>query len=213
MNTINSRLGILSIVLICINLLFVFLGEHLLIEDSLIYEFLEGKFSYEKIAKIVDSNNKWKWLSYVLLPILLLMKNLFVAFCLTVGCVLGKIKNNFEKFFLIAISAEFIFLIPGVIKLLWFVFFETNYTLQDLQFFSPLSVISLFDPNELDPWLVYPIQLLNVFELLYWLALAWQLQEVLEMPFSESLGFVAKTYGVGLAVWVVVVMFLTVSIS
>ncbi|MFN7839937.1 MAG: hypothetical protein ACK5QG_18395, partial [Bacteroidota bacterium] len=62
-------------------------------------------------------------------------------------------------------------------------------------------------------WLVYPIQLLNVFELLYWIALAWQLQEVLEKPFAESLGFVAKTYGVGLAVWVVVVMFLTVSIS
>lgn len=74
-------------------------------------------------------------------------------------------------------------------------------------------MINFFSHSELEPWLVYPIQLLNVFELLYWAVLAWQLQEVLKKSFPESLGFVMKTYGVGLTVWVVVVMFLTVSLT
>ncbi len=194
-------------------LLMQFVVELNLISDDIIYDSLINKLSYEHISELLVKSKKWKWLSYLLLPLLLFTKILFVVVCFSAGGFLLKIEMGFKKLFAIVTQAEFIFLIPGVIKLLWFLFFETNYTLQDLQFFSPLSVISVFDPNELDPWLVYPIQLLNVFELLYWIALAWQLQEVLEKPFAESLGFVAKTYGVGLAVWVVVVMFLTVSIS
>jgi hypothetical protein len=124
-----------------------------------------------------------------------------------------NIETGFKKFFSAAITGEFVFLIPSFIKLLWFGFIKTNYTLQDLQYFSPLSAIGLFNPTELDPWFVYPIQLLNLFEVLYWVVLAYQLKPVLNEDFSGSLGFVGRTYGVGLVIWVILVMFLTVSIS
>lgn len=188
-------------------------SEYFLISESLFYDFFGQQLPFESINQILTQWNKWKWLSYIFLPILLVVKISFVAICFTIGGLISNLENGFKKFISIVIAAEFIFLIPGVIKLLWFLLVKTNYTLQDLQLFSPLSLIGFFNPTDLDPWLVYPIQLLNVFELTYWLLLAWQLQEVLEKPFAESLGFVAKTYGVGLAVWVVVVMFLTVSIS
>ena len=122
-------------------------------------------------------------------------------------------NSNYKHYFEILVKSEFIFLIPLAIKLFWFNIFHTSYTLQDLQYFSPLSVFSFFDPKEIDTWLVYPMQLFNVFELLYWLILAYLLKDVLGKGFKDSLGFVATTYGVGLFIWVVLVMFLIVNIS
>ena len=198
--------------MLCFNLLQISV-KLMLISDDLVYDSLINQLSYERISEILAVGKKWEWLSYVLLPLLLFFKVLFVVICFSIGTLILGVHSTSKKLFEIGVSAEFIFLIPSVLKLLWFLFVNTDYALQDLQLFSPLSLISLFNPTELDPWLVYPIQLLNVFELLYWIALAWQMQEGLEKPFAESLSFVAKTYGVGLAVWVVVVMFLTVSIS
>ncbi|MFN5003924.1 MAG: hypothetical protein ACK514_08705, partial [Bacteroidota bacterium] len=174
-----------------------YLTEHLLITDEIVYSSFIDRLSYDRISEILANGKKWQWLHYAFLPIILFIKIAFVATCLSIGGLIINIDAGFKKFASIAITAEFVFLITHIIKLLWFCIVKVNYTLQDLQFFSPLSMISLFNPTELDPWLVYPIQLLNVFELLYWIALAWQLQEVLEKPFAESLGFVAKTYGVG----------------
>lgn len=188
-------------------------SEYFLISDSLFFDFFGQQLSFESVNQILTQWKKWKWLSYIILPILLVIKISFVAICFTIGDLISSLENDFKKFISIAVAAEFVFLIPSVIKLLWFLFVKTDYTLQDIQFFSPLSMISLFNQSKIDPWLIYPIQLLNIFELLYWIALTWQLQEVLKKPFAESLGFVAKTYGIGLAVWVVFVMFLTVSIS
>lgn len=181
--------------------------------DDLIYDSLINQLSYERISELLNQGKKWKWLSYLFLPALLFLKILFVVICFSIGGLFIKIDIGFKKFFSIVTTAEFIFLIPGIIKLLWFSFFQTNYTLQDLQFFFPLSVLSLFSPSELDPWLVYPIQLLNLFEVLYWVVLANQLKPVVNEDFSGSLGFVGRTYGVGLVIWVILVMFLTVSIS
>lgn len=185
----------------------------LLMTDEIFYDSLINKLSYERISELLAQGKKWQWLSYVLLPMLIFFKILFVVICFSIGGLFLKTETSFKKFFGIATTAEFVFLIPSVIKLLWFSFVKTNHTLQDLQLFSPLSAINLFNPTELDPWFVYPIQLLNVFELLYWLLLAYQLKPVLNENFSGSLGFAGRTYGVGLVIWVILVMFLMVSIS
>lgn len=185
----------------------------LLMTDDIFYDSLISQLSYERISEILAQSKKWQWLSYIFLPLVLLIKILSIAICFSIGGLFLKIETSFKKFFSIVTQAEFVFLIPGVIKLLWFSFFKVNYTLQDLQFFFPLSVISLFNPTELDPWFVYPIQLLNLFEVLYWVVLAYQLKPILNEDFSGSLAFVGRTYGVGLVIWVILVMFLTVSIS
>lgn len=185
----------------------------LLMTDELYYDSLVNKISYERISEMLVQGKKWQWLSYAFLPVLLFFKILFVVICFSIGALFLKIETGFKRFFDIAIVAEFVFLISVILKLLWFGFIKTNYTLQDLQYFSPLSAIGLFNPTELDPWFVYPIQLLNLFEVLYWVVLAYQLKPVLNEDFSSSLGFVGRTYGVGLVIWVILVMFLTVSIS
>jgi hypothetical protein len=188
-------------------------GMESIMSDDLVYDSLINQISYERISEVIDQGKKWKWLSYALIPILVSVRIFFVVICFSIGGLFFNIENGFKKFFSIATNAEYLLIVPGVVKLLWFSFFQTNYTLTDLQYFSPLSVFNFFNPTEIDPWLVYPLQLLNAFELLYWFVLAYQLKEVLNENLSGSIGFVAKTYGVGLFIWVILVMFLIVSIS
>ena len=92
--------------------------------------------------------------------------------------------------------AEAIFLLPAIIKLLWFAFVQTDYTLEELQYFYPLSLLNLFEVGELEAWWVYPFQVINVFEIGYWIVLAYALSKLLSKSFNNALGFVMSTYGV-----------------
>lgn len=91
--------------------------------------------------------------------------------------------------------------------------FQTNYTLEDLQYFYPLSALNIVGYKGLESWFIYPLQVLNLFELAYWLLLAYFIGK---LAFTEKdkgkpmdLGFkiVASSYGSALLLWVVVVMF------
>ena len=80
--------------------------------------------------------------------------------------------------------------------------------------------MELFNAKSIDPLFVYPLSLLNVFELGYFLVLAWLLVGVIneaseERPvkFGQSLKLVTALYGSGLLLWVLVVMFITLNLS
>jgi len=105
-----------------------------------------------------------------------------------------------------------IFLIPSIIKMAWFTF-KSDYTLEDVQYFLPGSMLNIFDPKLLEPWLIYPIQSLNIWELAFWIALAVGLKKYLDGDFYRSMSLVAGTYGAGLVIWVVFVTFLTLNFT
>jgi len=200
------------VLLWAVQYLFLLLSDHLLIDHSLYYNSLQDQLSFEKIDELVEESNAWKWVSFVILPLRTLLRCFLVSICIWLGGFLLDLEYRLATFFRIALIAEFVLLLPILIKIFWFIFIRQNYTKQDLYYFSPLSVLNFFDRNKLDKWLINPLQALNIFEFLYWLALAYQLKEVLGKNFRGSLGFVASTYGVGLLIWVVLVIFLTVSI-
>ena len=193
--------------------LILFATQLFLVNDDLYFNSLSDKLSYERILEILTERQKWSWLNYVIVPVFFFLKLFLISICFTVGAFVVNLKLSFKVFFRVAIIAEFVFVAPPLIKLFWFVLFRTNYGFEDLQYFSPLSIISLIGAKEVESWLVYPLQLLNIFELLYWFALAHQLKIVIGRGMSGSLVFVAGTYGAGLLIWVVVVMFLLISIT
>ncbi|NBA78875.1 hypothetical protein GOQ04_25205 [Emticicia sp. ODNR4P] len=109
--------------------------------------------------------------------------------------------------------AEIPFLIVPVIKLFWFLFIQTHYDLNDLQYFFPLSALQLFDVQKLPSWQVYPLQLMNVFELIYWVLLAYWLKKLLNLSLNKSMEVVASSYGTGLLLWVVFITFLSLNLA
>lgn len=190
-----------------------FLTDVFIFSDDTFFKSFEDQLSVNRITELILMRNEWSWLGYLFIPLIYVIKLTAVSICLSIGVFLLKLSTPLKSLFKIALFAEFVFLFPPMIKLYWFSFVNLNYTLSDFQFFSPFSVINIFDKVDVEPWLVYPLQLLNLFELLYWFTLAYKIKDLLNRDFAGSLGFVASTYGVGLLLWVILVMFLTVNLT
>jgi hypothetical protein len=198
---------------ILISILIAYYIQAFLISDNLIYNFYSSQLSYEQIENLLFQQKKWQWIGYIIIPVIYLLKILAISFCVYTGFFLSL--GNRVKYSVIlekVILADFVFLTPTIIKIIWFSF-QNEYSLEDIQFFMPGSLLNFFDPGMVDKWLVYPLQAFNIFEVGFWLFLAYELKIYYENDFSNSLQLVALSYGSGFLIWVVFIIFLTINLS
>ena len=208
------------ITLVFLSVIYAFLYSRIFEINNLIADSLIKYLNESKVQEITSELNFYSNLSYFFVPVILLFKSILMSSVLYIGTFFySKVKVTFKQLWHITVKAEFIFLLVGVAKIIWFYFFETNYTLEDLQYFYPLSALNIVGYKGLDAWFIYPLQVLNLFELAYWLLLAYFIGK---LAFTEKdkgkpmdLGFkiVASSYGSALLLWVVVVMFFTLNYS
>lgn len=191
--------------------------------DKIVFSDFTSNLSIEQINEFLEVREKFKYFTYFFIFFLLFIKILVVTSSLYIGAFFySKLKITFKQLWDIAVKAEFLFLLAGVAKIIWFYFFQTSYTLEDLQYFYPLSALNIIDYKGLDAWFVYPFQVLNLFELAYWLLLAYFIGKIAsptkngvisKYPIDFGLKIVASSYGSALLLWVVVVMFFTLNYS
>ncbi len=208
----NYASGLYFFVITIISILISFSLNYLFLFDSIYFQSFGEKLATDRITKIIEQSHKWQWLGYLFIPIVVLLRVSFTTICLYTGFFLANFKVRFKDLFKVALLADFVFVLAGIVKLVILIFFKEVSTLNDIQF-QPLSIIEVFDRTKVDAMLLYPLSLISVFELLYWLVLAWLLTGLVEKPFGNSLKTVATSYGTGLALWVLFVMFLTVNLT
>jgi hypothetical protein len=190
-----------------------FTTNNILITDEIYFDLLGDQLAYDRIINILETSKGWAWLGYVLMPLILSLKFFLSAGCILIGTLLTGYNISLSKLFRITMLSELIFFIPSIIKIFWFGFFSTEYSLQDLQYFAPFSLLSLVGQENIDKILIYPFQLVNIFEIGYWFSLAYGLTSITQTNIVKMLKLVAISYGTGLLLWVVFVIFLTLSIS
>ena len=203
---------------ICLFLIILlFLDKTYISTDSKIFDFLAKDYPSEFVRNYMESQKKWWWVSYAITPVLIGIKVLLVAFCLNfVKIISEKLEQvKFRDILTIVLMAEFVFLIAGFYKFFNFYLVDTDYTLETLQTYYPLSLINFKEAISTEKWLAYPLQLCNLFELIYWGFLAWGIWHLADKKISyfKSFGYVALIYGIGLLFWVGVVCFLILSVS
>ncbi len=191
--------------------------------NELLNESFSDNFTLEQINYIFDFKKKIEWISYIISPMYLTFKIFIISNIIYIGLFFLNMKNiSFKDVFNKILIAEFIFLLVPIFKILWFYFSQTNYTLQDLQYFYPLSALNIIGYQGLDVWFIYPLQTLNLFELAYWFLLAYYVGKIAsptksidekKYPIDFGLKIVASSYGSALLLWVVVVMFFTLNYS
>ena len=208
---------LLFILIILLYSLLTFLDKTYITTDSKIFDFLAKDYPSSVVQNYMESQKKWWWVSYVTTPVLIGIKVLLVAFCLNfVKIISEKLEDvQFRDILTVVLIAEFVFVIAGFYKFFNFYLIDTDYTLETLQTYYPLSLINYKEAISTEKWLAYPLQLANVFELMYWGVLAWGIWQLADkkISYQRSLGYVALTYGVGLLFWVGVVCFLILSVS
>jgi hypothetical protein len=190
-----------------------YLVQSFLITSNVLHYSYGEQLSYERIEEMIAGQNKWSWLSYTLLPLIFLLKFFLVACCLLTGAIFLDVKLGFSKAFKAALLADVVFIVPMVLKIAWFMFVRTSYTLQDLQNFYPLSLLNFFDVKQIGTLWLYPLQTMNVFELLYIFSLGFWLYQFGAKSLDKGLKVVFAGYLPALFTWIILVMFVTVNLS
>tara|TARA_R110001592_G_scaffold57323_1_gene174286 strand:- start:3559 stop:4206 length:648 start_codon:yes stop_codon:yes gene_type:complete len=181
--------------------------------ERMTYNSLSEQLSANRIHELLESQQKWKWLGYLFVPVLLLIKWALVAITLDVGALFLEIELKFKKAFQIAMLSEVAFIILLATKFGWFFYHREILTLEYVQFFMPLSLGNIIDISSIDKWFVYPLQAFNAFEFIYWLVLAYFLSLEIKQTFWKSFHFVILTYGLGLVIWLIFIAFLILNFS
>jgi hypothetical protein len=182
--------------------------------NDLLYNSLAKQLTNQQVYDFFEFQNKWQWLGYLIIPLIVLIKTSLLASILYIGTfLLSKKPITFKQLWSFVITAEFVFLLVPLFKIIWFYFFQTNYNLEDIQYFYPLSALNIVGYKGLEPWLIYPFQVLNLFELAYWLILAYFIGKITETNMDRGLKIVASSYGSALLLWIVVIMFFTLNNS
>ena len=190
------------------------IAKYALSLNTLLYNSLAEQLTIQQVDALFDKARKWQLWGYVLIPVLLWIKTQLIAGVLGMGAFFFDKDIRHSTLWGIVLKAEFVFVVVGLIKTAWLYFFIPDYTLAQVQAFYPLSLLQLMGLENLPPWWVYPLQLVNLFEIFYWIVLALLIDRVLNIQKGHTgIKIVASSYGVGLLIWVVGVMFFTLNIS
>ncbi|MFM6993891.1 MAG: hypothetical protein ACKOWO_02110 [Sediminibacterium sp.] len=210
---LKQKQGLLLIILLSLTLIQTFLSHKLLLTPNVYYNSFQEQLSIEQINKLIQIGNKYEYLGYLFIILIATIKCFLIALIIQGALILWGFKTQFSPIIKVVLFAEFVFLIPLIIKLIWFYFFKSVYSIEDIQLFSPLSLFGILSNKNIAPIWIYPLQLLNIFELGYWFILAWGLSKILSTDFDKSLQVILSSYVPALFIWVIFVMFLTVTLN
>jgi hypothetical protein len=205
----------LFIGIVIANLILIWLSKALLINEVVFYNAYSEQLTYDRSLKLFEDMKKLSWISYAFCPIMLLIKFSLISFVIYIGIVLSDVQNKISlgSVFKIVIASEIIFVSVGFIKFLWFYLFAGNYDLNDIGFFYPLSLINFFKTSEVNRLWIFPLQTVNVFQMVYIISISYGLNKVYEIEKSDSDKIVLLSYLPALILWVALIMFLTIDAS
>ena len=155
---------LLFILLCLITLLLLYVKITLIENETAAFEFLQDRPE----GMVLRTISTIKFLS---IPFVYLWKFMVIAFVIWVGCFMFGYRVTYTQCWGVVVAAEYIFLVPEILKILWFMFVETDPTYNDISGFYPLSLIHFVDIELLDRRWAYPLRALNLFEILYWFLL------------------------------------------
>jgi hypothetical protein len=155
----------LLFVLLCLlSILLLYLKISFIENETAAFEFLQDR-PEGFILRMISA------LQLFSIPLVYLWKFTVIAFVIWVGCFLFGYRVTYSQCWGVVIVSEYIFLIPEILKILWFMFIETDPSIHDIRAFYPFSLMHFFDYYSLDRKWAYPLRALNLFEVAYWFAL------------------------------------------
>lgn len=158
----DKRLLFILLCLATVALLFIKIS--FIENETAAFEFLQDRPE----GAVLRILNGIKFLS---IPFVYLWKFTVIAFVIWVGCFMYGYKVTYAQCWGVVIGAEFIFLVPEILKIVWFLAIETDPDYHQIRSFYPLSLMHFFDYYTIEKRWAYPLRALNVFEVIYWFLL------------------------------------------
>ena len=189
-----------------------YIQDTFIVTKEVYYNSLGEQLTMDRIDTMLERQTELKFVSYLFLPFIIVLKATIVALCLNCGMMMINYPIHFGSLLKLVLRSSIVFLI-GKLALTCILLFSTIQTFDDLVATNKFAITGFIDKANIPTWLMYPLSTLNVFELAFWLLLTAGISSLLEKSFKVSLGFVAMTYGLGLLIWMTFIVFLQLNLS
>jgi len=203
---------ILTVVLV-IYAVITFFAENWIFTEEYYYQNLSSQLPGIAVEELLESRQQFWWLAYLSQVIVLLFKVFFAVLCIFIGAVLSDLKSSFHELFRSVIIAETVFIIAQLIYLYNLYNHRSVITFENIIDYYPLSMLKLLGADTVATWLYYPLQTINLFEFVFILFVSWLLAREWRTGTIETINIVLPSYGIGLLIWMVLVVFLTIQIT
>lgn len=189
-----------------------YIQQQYVLTEQVYYNTLGEQLTIERIDAFLQTQQRWAWLGYVIIPLTVGLQALLISICLGTGAILLDYRVRFGALFGMVVKALAVFAVGRVLFMLVALFTEVR-NLDDLLRADVFSLLGWIGKDGIPDWLLYPLSVVNVFEVLFWLLLAGGMGYLLQRRWTNLIGFVAATYGIGLLLWMLFIVFLQLNLQ
>jgi hypothetical protein len=133
-------------------------------------------------------------LNYLWTPFALIWKFTLTAFVLWIGGFAFGYRASFKKLWQYIMVIEVIFVVPEIMKMLYFMTLPDSVTYQEIRNFYPFSLLSIIGTDEVAKQYIYPLQAINLFEFIYIVLLIFIFHTVSKRGLGQSALVVLLSY-------------------
>lgn len=160
----------------------------------------------ETKVQMLEKWQKWRWLSFLLVPLVLALRLSLVTLCLFIGSFFftEMSGHRFKEWWGVALNAQVVILAYSLVLCVVNIMFGANKALEVTTYTSLLFL----GGEDIESWVRMPLAAVNVFEILYWIVMALCVGKLCRTKFWQSFKFVMSSYGVGYLFYIALLMFL-----
>ena len=189
------------------SLLFAYLGSQFLYTDTLLYSSLNEQYTNEQIKAMLNLRNKWVGISYLFIPIFIIVRILYTSFCLFLGDLFQESHWGFKRLFNVALKADAVFVLSAISVFYYYLILGQHQTMNDLSV-HPFSLLAVIGQENIADWLLFAYNSINLFELIYLVFLTMLIHTATQTGYIKAFIFSLLTYGIGNYLYVVSLTFL-----
>lgn len=216
---LESNGYVLFVVIACIYIDISLFTNSRVLTDGVLYNSFAGQMPEHYIQRAIDFQHKWEWVGYALTPIIMAVRQLFVcgfvaaSTMLTEKLMLGEEGITFGQIYKSVLVSEIVLLVVAIANLGIVLLHGVNdlQQLQQLSIDHHLSLGALIDGIDGLEWLVEPLRMFNLSQVLYMTAMAYCLSNYNHQNFVESLSTVFKGYGFLLLIVAMITTYLSLT--
>ena len=142
-------------------------------------------------------------LQYVSIPLIYIWKFSFFGLVLWLGAFIFGHRITYWQCWQIVAASEFVFLLPEILKIIWFLFIRTDPSYWDVRAFYPFSLMNSVEYEAVSPKWHYPLKSLNIFEMAYWFLLVAGVQVRIRKQYKSAFLIVFSSYVSFFLIWLV----------
>lgn len=165
----------------------------------------------EMKGKYLESFFKYRWVSFLLVPLIILLRVSYTALCLFLKELFASDVENvsYSSCFNVALKADIVMFGASILSCV--LILCTGVSTLDLQQY--ISLTCLADTETAEPWLLIPLAAVNVFEIVYWFFMAKLFAVENKCGYWQGFRYVMSGYGVGYLFYIVLAMFLVLYLT